>query len=385
VSNDDLTRAVERAQAGDETAMRQLVAEYDSPMRRIAHNVVHDREDAHDAVQEAWVVVVRRLSTLHDPARFPAWLYRIVVRCATRRRQAGASYGKAIARLMAATPRDAAAPDPDDRPLPVAAALHVLTQKESLVVGLRYFSGVAVNDIARLLGIPPGTVKSRLHQARQRLGKELTRMANSTDTHTPQEFRKVIAGNQGEIHWNTMFDASLDGWYEPVIGQPAKPVVGVPEGWEIVGDDGLVGEEYAGGVTLLFGEPSWHHVEFSALVTPLAGGNAQFLIRADDEGAGWYTFDLMLGWQVAALHKMTRMDKYAVDLTRLSAVNYPLEYAREYAVSVAARGQSITTYIDGALVNQVTDDTWRHGRVALNIWHSKTLYRDMRYRVLDEH
>ncbi|MEO2002969.1 MAG: hypothetical protein ABGY41_02595, partial [Candidatus Poribacteria bacterium] len=57
---------------------------------------------------------------------------------------------------------------------------------------------------------------------------------------------------------------------------------------------------------------------------------------------------------------------------------------REYAVQIAARDDSITTYIDGELVNQLTDDTWKRGRVALSIWHAKTLYRDLRYRVLDE-
>ena len=91
----------------------------------------------------------------------------------------------------------------------------------------------------------------------------------------------------------------------------------------------------------------------------------------------------MLGWQVAAIHKITRQDG-SVDLARLSAVNYPLEHGREYAIDIAARGQSITTCIDGAVVNQVTDDTWTHGRVALSIWASKTLYRNMRYRTLDE-
>ncbi|MBT3270967.1 sigma-70 family RNA polymerase sigma factor [Candidatus Poribacteria bacterium] len=147
--------------------MSHLVAEYGSAMRRIAHKVLHDREDAHDAVQEAWMFVIRRVSTLRDPARFPAWLYAVVVRCATRRRHAGASYCKAMMRLVATTPRGSDVEETDvDEPLPVASALQVLTQKESLVFGLHYFAGVAVKDIASFLGVPTGTVKSRLHRAR---------------------------------------------------------------------------------------------------------------------------------------------------------------------------------------------------------------------------
>ena len=198
----ELVHAVERARAGDRDALRQLVTEYDSAMRRVAHNIAHDREDAHDAVQEAWIVVVQRLPTLRDPARFPAWLYRIVVRCATRRRQAGASYRGAIDRLMRATPHDGGAHSGGEHEPPpphVAGALHALSTKDSLVVGLHYFGGIAVKDIARLLDVPLGTVKSRLYHARQTLRRELERMDNSADTHTPQEFRKVIAGNQGDM------------------------------------------------------------------------------------------------------------------------------------------------------------------------------------------
>jgi RNA polymerase sigma-70 factor, ECF subfamily len=381
---DDLTRVVERAQAGDGAALRELISEYDSPMRRVAHSILHSREDADDAVQEAWIVAVRRLSTLRNPARFPAWLYRVVVRCATRRRQVGASYGRAIDRLIDATPRDQGARSPGDgEALSVAAALPALSQKETTAVSLHYFAGIPLADIARLLGTPLGTVKSRLHHARQTLRREMMRMNNGNGAEAPQEFRKVIAGVQGEMPWKPMFEGSLDGWWRPGEDGASRPVVGVPDEWEVVGADGLVGEERAGGATLAFGEPSWRNVEMSAVVTAFSGGNIQFRVRLGDGGEGWYTVDLMLGWQVVAVHKITRTAAGSVDLTTLSAVNYPLEHQREYSVNIAARGQSITTYVDGALVNQVTDGTYSHGRIALNVWHSKSLYRDLRYRVLD--
>ena len=281
---------------------------------------------------------------------------------------------------MRATPHDVGAHSGGEHEPPpphVAGALHALSAKDSLVVGLHYFGGIAVKDIARLLDVPLGTVKSRLYHARQTLRRELERMDNSADTHTPQEFRKVIAGNQGDMPWRPMFDGSWDGWLVP----REQTATNAPDGWETVGEDGLVGEDYSGGAVLQFGESSWRDIEVSALVTPIQGGNAQVFVRVGADG--WYTFDLMLGWQVAAIHKITRQDG-SVDLARLSAVNYPLEHGREYAIDIAARGQSITTYIDGAVANQVTDDAWTHGRVALSIWASKTLYRKMRYRTLDE-
>lgn len=68
---------------------------------------------------------------------------------------------------------------------------------------------------------------------------------------------------------------------------------------------------------------------------------------------------------------------------KLSVVNYPLAHQREYALTIAARDHSITTYIDGALVNQVTDSAWLQGQIGLNIWEAKTLFRDLKVRALD--
>jgi hypothetical protein len=202
--------------------------------------------------------------------------------------------------------------------------------------------------------------------------------------HAPDEPRAVIAGNLGRMAWKPMFDGSWDGWSQRTPGQGFAPVNSAPDGWTVVGEDGLVGENRSGSTALSFGEPTWRNVELSARITPQAGGNAAIMFRIDEDGGGWYTFDLMLGWQVAAIYKLTRNDQGAMDLVKLSTVNYTLERDHEYDVQIAARDHSITTYIDGELVNQLTDDTWSHGRVALSIWHAKTRYRNLRYRVLDE-
>jgi len=204
------------------------------------------------------------------------------------------------------------------------------------------------------------------------------------DSHASDEPRAVIAGNLGRMAWKPMFDGSWDGWSQRAPGQAFAPVTSAPDGWTVVGEDGLIGESRSGSTALAFGEPSWRNVELSARITPQAGGNAAIMFRIDEDGGGWYTFDLMLGWQVAAIYKLTRNDEGRLDLVKLSTVNYTLERDREYDVQIAARDHSITTYIDGELVNQLTDDTWSRGRVALSIWHAKTLYRDLRYRVLDE-
>ena len=208
---------------------------------------------------------------------------------------------------------------------------------------------------------------------------------SSRQEYVPADFRKIIEGNQGKMPWKPMFSGDFNQWSLPRIGKGYTPIEPdtTPKGWEIVGETGIVGEDYEDGTNLAFGEASWRHIELSMLITPLKGGNAQIYFRMDNQAESWYVFDLMLGWQVAAIHKIDRVDGMPHQ-TRLSAVNFPIEWEREYPVQIAARGNSITTYIDGVLVNQVTDAACPCGCVALNIWESKTLYRDMQYRILDE-
>lgn len=90
-----------------------------------------------------------------------------------------------------------------------------------------------------------------------------------------------------------------------------------------------------------------------------------------------------MGWQAVAVSSVDIDHQGQATLVKLSVVNYPLVHQREYALTVAARDHSITTYIDGALVNQVTDSAWLEGQIGLNIWEAKTLFRDIRVRVLE--
>jgi len=87
--------------------------------------------------------------------------------------------------------------------------------------------------------------------------------------------------------------------------------------------------------------------------------------------------DFLLGWQAIAISKVE-----AGNLTKISVVNYPLERGQEYDVQIAARGASLTSYIDGKLMNQVTDFSFPSGPIALNVWECKTAFRDMRFRLL---
>ena len=133
--------------------------------------------DARDACQDAFASAWRELPRLRDPARFDAWLDRIVVnRCRTllRRRKA---------RVREISIDDAGDPSPElTGPSPIEAladedlvrsALARLSPDQRLVLVLHHGEGRPVKEIASLIGVPSGTVMWRLYKARKALEKEL--------------------------------------------------------------------------------------------------------------------------------------------------------------------------------------------------------------------
>ncbi|MEZ4868288.1 MAG: sigma-70 family RNA polymerase sigma factor [Caldilineaceae bacterium] len=384
---DDFSRIIDRAQAGEVMAWRALVEQYRVPAKRVAYTILGNQEDVEDALQDAWLLATQKLEALRDPTRFGGWFYRIVANVALRKRQQRAAHPTDLALL-----EDFVQPEEEeDAPtvehlarLPLA--MQALSAKDQIVVTLHYYSGAPLATIARLLAIPAGTVKSRLYHARQVLRKELFQMSKQGITrpeHIPADFRQTIAGAGGEIPWQPIFSGDFAGWR---ANRQPIPAGATPDHWEVIGTNGLAGEDYDEGTLLTYGDNDWHDLEFSLLVTPLAGGNAQILFRMNeqpgDQGGGWYLVDLLMGWQALAVSRLTFDGHGHTELVKLSVVDYPLEHGRDYALSIATRGHSITTYIDGALVNQLTDATWLGGQVGLNVWQGKTLFRDLRVRLL---
>ena len=91
----------------------------------------------------------------------------------------------------------------------------------------------------------------------------------------------------------------------------------------------------------------------------------------------YYLLDFLYGWQAVAISKM-EPDARAVE--KLSVVNFPFVRGREYNVLIAARERSLTSYIDGKLINQVTDRSFREGGIAMCLWWSTVNSRDPRIR-----
>ncbi|MEV6867576.1 sigma-70 family RNA polymerase sigma factor [Streptosporangium subroseum] len=170
------------AQSGDATCLGLLMSRHLAGMQAVALSVLGYGPDAEDAVQDAMLVAVRRIGELRDPAAVGPWL-RAIVRngCRMRLRASRAVLLGDVEAL--ALPSGEPTPEEllESRSLRdwVWHALSELSEPVRLTALLRYFSDVSsYEQIAALCGVPVGTVRSRLSQARTRLATALVDTAD---------------------------------------------------------------------------------------------------------------------------------------------------------------------------------------------------------------
>lgn len=169
-----------QCQDGDAKALAALIARWQPRLGRLAWRLTGEREAARDIVQDAWLTIVRRINRLDDPARFRSWAYRIVSnRCVdwTRRRVV---QRKATIELQStassAFDELTITPDTVDELACMRDALRKLPDNQRAILSLHYLDEMSVAQIAHVLGLPEGTVKSRLFHARNRLKQAMERV-----------------------------------------------------------------------------------------------------------------------------------------------------------------------------------------------------------------
>ena len=169
-------RLVERAMVGDTTAFEALVRSRLDGLFRTGWAILGDEADARDATQDTCLTAWRNLPRLRDPARFDAWLLRILVNsCRMRLRS------RTRIREVPMTPDlDHAGPSSDDPATgsdaeSVARAFDRISVEARTILVLHHLQHQPVATIATVLGIPAGTVKSRLFTARAALAQALER------------------------------------------------------------------------------------------------------------------------------------------------------------------------------------------------------------------
>ena len=183
VSDDD-REAVRRVQAGDTEAFEPLVEKYKRKVFRLAYQVLRDQEEALDTAQEAFVKAFRALPAFKGDSAFYTWLFRITMNVALDRKRQRSTRAKSLGAEdvppeeweRTATSTD---PDPEDvatgveRRERIRKGLDSLSEHHRAIIILSDIEGLQYREIAEVLGIPMGTVMSRLHHARKRLREVL--------------------------------------------------------------------------------------------------------------------------------------------------------------------------------------------------------------------
>jgi RNA polymerase sigma-70 factor (ECF subfamily) len=162
--------AIKKCQLGDWEAFRYLVERYQRQAVAHATVLLLNRDDAVDAVQEAFIDVFKAIDRFDTSRPFYQWFYVLLRnRCykmTTRQRPTG----NIDEVLLVASP---AGIDPDLR-IGLERALESLPREDREIVSMKYLDGLSYDEIAAHLQIPQGTVMSRLFYARKRLNSKLT-------------------------------------------------------------------------------------------------------------------------------------------------------------------------------------------------------------------
>jgi len=160
------------AQEGSRSAMERLVRRWQKRLWRHAYRMTGDVDAAWEVTQQGWLAIIRGLNRLGDPAKFRAWAYRIVTHKAVdwvRRRRA--ARGVVCLDDVSEPPMEPAVSETTKPDL--AEVVSGLEAPQRNVVNLYYFERFSVREIADILRIPVGTVKSRLNTARTILRRRL--------------------------------------------------------------------------------------------------------------------------------------------------------------------------------------------------------------------
>ncbi len=165
-------------QDGEEAALKPLFGTWNNRFLGHAARLSGDRDAAVDIVQEAWLSMIQSMGRLNDPGRFRAWAYRIVTNKAADWVRQRAKENRMKRELAEELSREAN-PGPDIEGLSDGARLRRMVAdlpfgQRALIV-LFYVEGFSVGEIAETMDLKAGTVKSRLHFARQSLRHQLER------------------------------------------------------------------------------------------------------------------------------------------------------------------------------------------------------------------
>jgi RNA polymerase sigma-70 factor (ECF subfamily) len=170
---------IERTKRGDVDAYEALVHAYQGLAFRTAYLITGSVGDAEEAAQDGFVKAFRAIRRFRRGEPFRPWLLRIVANEARNRRRSAGRRVQLALRAAEEQGSGGAAPSPEDSALSgerrseLLAAVNGLGEEQRLAIACRFFLDLSEEETASVLGVRPGTVKSRLSRALARLREEL--------------------------------------------------------------------------------------------------------------------------------------------------------------------------------------------------------------------
>jgi len=173
--NESVEVLVLRCQTGDAAAFEELFERFQPRLRYFLRRLDQTRTDTDDLLQDIWLIVLRKIMKLRDPTAFPIWLYKIARNRVYRKSQQK--------RWVTPMPQEELPSPIEDNELSFGANLankvhKALTRIQPYhreVLTLYFLEQMSYESIAEVVGCSLGTVKSRMHYAKQSLRKELER------------------------------------------------------------------------------------------------------------------------------------------------------------------------------------------------------------------
>jgi RNA polymerase sigma-70 factor (ECF subfamily) len=180
------------AQAGDGDAFGQLVARYERAVYNLALRTMRNSEEAKDATQEAFFKAYRSLRTFRPGAKFSTWIFTIAYHaCCDRLAKQRRFSGDELPERADPSPGPEAETERRDEAKRLRAAIDALPDRYRAVVTLYHLQGKQYDEIASVLGLPMGTVKTHLFRAKELLRKKLNAESEEDEEPAACEFREA--------------------------------------------------------------------------------------------------------------------------------------------------------------------------------------------------
>jgi RNA polymerase sigma-70 factor (ECF subfamily) len=178
---DPTTDILKRCQSGDTKAFRHLVESYQSFAYALAYRLLYCREEAEDVVQESFIRVWRHVRKFNYRQKFTTWFYKIVTNLCYDKMKANTRRKKVIVPHSGEKITEPSSPDDleedvvkKDLVVRIEKIIDELSARQKSVFVLRDLQNLEIREVARILGISEGSVKTNLVYARRNIRKKLT-------------------------------------------------------------------------------------------------------------------------------------------------------------------------------------------------------------------